>query len=305
MRNASQGNTNPRTRNSAPVVSIVIFSPLGRFETKFVAGHDRHLPQCLPSRVVWRKNAANDKGFREIRGHRTVRAVVWVIVIFVSSTLATHADPQSFRRLQLGGYQVRWQPEARGEVVLRYQIADSAVTFEGAVNCGSLAPFQTIEATANASRHAVRAELAAAFRLWSEVAAIRFEETTSFDNADIVIGAQGRPVGRAFAQVFFDEKYVGQVKPITKAVICLNPTAKWKIGYDGDLNIYDLRHTLAHEIGHAIGLDHPPTAGHLMWFKYDERFRGLSVGDVAGAQAVYGVPNHAKSTASTRMRAGG
>jgi Matrixin len=78
------------------------------------------------------------------------------------------------------------------------------------------------------------------------------------------------------------------VKPISRALICLNPTRQWKVGFDGDLQRYDLRYTFAHEIGHAIGLDHPAGAGQIMGYRYEERFRELQAGDVSGAVLLYG-----------------
>ena len=63
----------------------------------------------------------------------------------------------------------------------------------------------------------------------------------------------------------------GGKKIIGRSLICLNPTQPWKIGFDGRLDVYDLRYTIAHEIGHAIGLDHPSAAGQLMSYRYDER----------------------------------
>jgi hypothetical protein len=80
------------------------------------------------------------------------------------------------------------------------------------------------------------------------------------------------------------------MKPISKALVCLNPLKRWKIGFDGDLKTYDLRYTLAHEIGHAIGLDHPSGGGQIMGYRYEERFRSLQPGDVRGAVLLYGAP---------------
>jgi hypothetical protein len=72
------------------------------------------------------------------------------------------------------------------------------------------------------------------------------------------------------------------------ARICLNPAKRWKIGFDGDLTVYDLRFTLAHEIGHAIGPDHPVGAGQIMGYRYEERFRSLQSGDAQAAPLLYG-----------------
>jgi predicted Zn-dependent protease len=45
-----------------------------------------------------------------------------------------------------------------------------------------------------------------------------------------------------------------------------------------------------HEIGHALGLDHPEQRSQLMHFKYDESRTGLQAGDIAGAVKLYGPP---------------
>jgi hypothetical protein len=101
------------------------------------------------------------------------------------------------------------------------------------------------------------------------------------------------PDGWAFADVFFDAASPEPVKPISKALVCLNPAKRWKVGFNGDLKSYDLRYTLAHEIGHAIGLDHPMGGNQIMGYRYEERFRALQPGDVRGAIALYGAPPQA------------
>jgi hypothetical protein len=58
--------------------------------------------------------------------------------------------------------------------------------------------------------------------------------------------------------------------------------------FGGSLAVYDLRYTITHEIGRAIGLDHPVPAGQLMPFRYQEQFRALQAGDIEGAVQLYG-----------------
>ncbi len=113
----------------------------------------------------------------------------------------------------------------------------------------------------------------------------------SFDptSADILIGAQGNPRGFAFTNVDYKRGHNGaSVRRIEKSLICLNPNKRWKIGFDGSMNVYDVRYAIAHEVGHAIGLDHPSPNGQLMSFRYGEDFRTLRPGDVSGAVALYG-----------------
>ena len=129
--------------------------------------------------------------------------------------------------------------------------------------------------------------------MWEAVADITFQEAPEDTRADILIGAQIEPEGWAFADVFYDAASPEPIKPISRALVCLNPLKSWKVSFDGDLKTYDLRYTLAHEIGHAIGLDHPSGGGQIMGYRYEERFRALQPGDVRGAILLYGEPREA------------
>ncbi|MFO1189412.1 MAG: matrixin family metalloprotease [Alphaproteobacteria bacterium] len=62
----------------------------------------------------------------------------------------------------------------------------------------------------------------------------------------------------------------------------------WKIGFGGAG--FDIFQVAAHEIGHAIGLDHTGVPGSLMNPFYTEAFSGLQADDIAGALFIYGAP---------------
>ena len=79
-----------------------------------------------------------------------------------------------------------------------------------------------------------------------------------------------------------------RVGSIRQSLVCLNSEKPWKAGFDGNLEVYDLRHTFTHEIGHAIGLDHPGPTGALMGFRYTEAARGLMAGDIEAVRMLYG-----------------
>lgn len=129
-------------------------------------------------------------------------------------------------------------------------------------------------------------ETAAAFRVWERAAGLSFHEVSDPRDADIIIGAQGRPYGRAFANVSYEHESVADVRAIEQALVCLNPDQGWKVGFDGDENVYDVQYTLVH----AIGRDHPGPSGQVMGFRYTEAFSDLQPGDVLGAQLLYGPP---------------
>jgi hypothetical protein len=193
-----------------------------------------------------------------------------------------------FRLLNLESQSVRWQtPSFGNRAVVTYAFATQPVTTPNARNCGSMLPPRQAYEPSSISARQFRAEVAAAFRMWEKVADITFRETRNTENAGILIGAQAVPVGRAFTNVAL-KPGAGDKKVIDRSLICLNPKQPWKIGFDGRLEVYDLRYTIAHEIGHAIGLDHPSAAGQLMSYRYDEKQTGLQPGDIEGAVLLYG-----------------
>jgi predicted Zn-dependent protease len=182
---------------------------------------------------------------------------------------------------------------------LTYAVATAAFHTDDAINCADVAPVDRLLAANRLKRADFDAEVDAAFSAWAAVADVSFVRVTEPAVADIVIGAEGVPSGRAFTNVATDRgspspswqaaRLVSAVPDaITRAMICLNPDQPWKIGFDGNLAVYDVRYALMHEIGHAIGLDHPDAPNTVMDYRYTEKFSGLQPGDIAGAAALYG-----------------
>ena len=193
-----------------------------------------------------------------------------------------------FRLLDLENQSVKWRTPTFGKsAVVTYAFATGPVSNPGARNCAAMLPPARAYDPSQISARQFRNEVAAAFRMWQKVADITFRESADPASAGILIGAQAQPFGRAFTNVAL-KPGTGDKKVISNSLICLNPKQPWKIGFDGRLGVYDLRYTLAHEIGHAIGLDHPSAAGQLMSYRYDEKQTGLQPGDVKGAVLLYG-----------------
>jgi predicted Zn-dependent protease len=183
-------------------------------------------------------------------------------------------------------------------------------------NCGSMQPFADIvKESPDVSVEEAKHELKAAFAAWEEIADLTFVEIEDVSRANIVVGAAHSPLGRAFANLSVRSvetptpvsRGLGKDDPdtqgtlseavdseksgfaaIEQAYVCLSQRSRWKIGFDGNLEIYDLRFTLTHEIGHAIGLDHPGKSGSLMAYRYEERVHQLTPSDVSAVQKLYG-----------------
>jgi hypothetical protein len=210
------------------------------------------------------------------------------IVVLLPLALPLLANDGEYRLLELGGYKVKWgEPKLGVGASISYAFADETMRFDDARNCSDLAPMKALSGKGLPFEIWER-ETAAAFRAWEHAANLSFHQVDDARNADIVLGAQGKPRGRAFANVTYLPGLQEGVRLIDQALVCLNPDWGWKVGFDGDTDVYDIRYTLIHEIGHAIGLDHPKSEGQIMGFRYTEAFAELQSGDVRGIRRLYG-----------------
>jgi len=224
--------------------------------------------------------------------------------------------------LRVDGSVVKWPAPSTGTTtVITYAVLSAPYLVAGrartlsADNCGAMQPFSEILAnSADVSVVSSGRELRSALAAWETVADVKFVEVSEPNLAHIVVGATEMPAGRAFANLSLRDRRGSQqsadmalgggsdglstrspvwskekhVALIERAFVCLNPKVRWKVGFDGNLSIYDLRYAFMHEIGHAIGLDHPGRSGSVMGFRYDESIRALQPSDISAVQSLYG-----------------
>lgn len=222
------------------------------------------------------------------RVHFVNLALITAGLLLAAFPHPVNASEDGYRLLELDGYKVKWGDRHLGVgASISYAFAGEALRFDDARNCGDLVSVDALLGE-HLSMEVLARETAAAFRVWERAAGLSFHRVEDVRDADIVLGAQGKPRGIAFANVSYAPDVEDGVRAIDQALVCLNPDHRWKVGFDGDEDVYDIRYTLTHEIGHAIGLDHPGPAGQVMGFRYTEAFDDLQPGDLRGIQILYG-----------------
>ncbi len=244
--------------------------------------------------------------------------LVSAMLTFGSYFPAQAMTGKGFSPLKLDNHLVKWgRAESGAPAQVTYAFVQGPMAQEKARNCREMDNLDRLARASGLVLEDIREQAVAAFRLWQDVSGLSFEETANVDEADILLGVQSVPRGYAFTNVRYHSvladlphkdagedrgfsipgsevadpaALTGAVRfaEITQSAICLNPAHKWKIGFDGDLTAYDLRYTFAHEIGHAIGLDHYLHERSIMHFKYTEEFRELQPSDIEGVQWLYG-----------------
>jgi len=244
-----------------------------------------------------------------------LRGAIITLIVMLSSALQFPVLAADFYTLlKLDGAIVKWgRPQLGAGAAISYAIVKGDRSFPNARNCRRLEPLSRHARALRITPQQVKTELKIALRAWERIANVRFYQSTDPNQADILIGVQGEPKGRAYANVWHTKKVTREsltdrglggdegprgdanernatVSSIRRASICLNPQTAWKIGFDGNLEAFDLRFTFMHEIGHALGIDHPAGQDQLMHFKYDELLNGLQAGDIAAAVKLYGPP---------------
>ena len=221
---------------------------------------------------------------------------VLLAAMLASTAGVSHASANRFKLLVIGGKQLKWAKRTGHTLVLKYAFLKESRDFPGARNCRRMHPIDTMADRSRLDLAAMKREIVAGLHQWSAIADIVFEEASTPKGADILLGTRAREEGSAFADVFPMGRPSGATDRIQRSLICFNAAHKWKIGFGGDLERYDLRYVATHEAGHAIGLDHPSRSGELMSFRYGEAFRGLQPGDALGAIRLYGRARRPQST---------
>ncbi|MBI3167046.1 MAG: matrixin family metalloprotease [Chloroflexi bacterium] len=142
--------------------------------------------------------------------------------------------------------------------------------------------------------------VAEAFALWAKQSSLTFTETTSRQNADIVIGwaegehGDGDPfdgAGDVLAHASYPNPYEDR-----QVFLHFDDAERW---VDSETENVDLLTVAAHEIGHALGLGHSNDPSALMFPSYSEPHRSLGRDDIAGIQSLYGLASEPSSAPET------
>lgn len=221
------------------------------------------------------------------------------ICALIVGILASPAQAdEAFRLLDIDGHPVKWgTPKLGAGAVVTWHFA-TRTSQSGAVNCRAITPIEPLLAHSRIPLVAFERATERALSTWQAVANVRFVRVGEDKPANLTLAAEAVPDGTAYTDVT-PTSPSGGISSISRAVICLNPKLQWTTAHAKGRK--SVAYVLAHEIGHALGLDHPGPTGELMSFEYSETIQTLQPGDIAGVVSLYG---SARQSGAVALNAG-
>ena len=133
-------------------------------------------------------------------------------------------------------------------------------------------------------------EITEAFAVWERVADIRFTQVSDRHDVDIRLGwleldGEGGVLG---------ETTIPASGPLQTVTVALDFGEDWFTGGDAPANRIDFSYVAAHEIGHALGIDHSEELNSLMSPFYSTGITELQSDDMNAIRSIYGEIDDAK-----------
>jgi hypothetical protein len=199
----------------------------------------------------------------------------------------------------------KWGPAAFGTgATITYSFPDANGYATGGTSEFNATAIVPLESFMPFTLAQIKEQVRLAMDAWEAVANVTFIEVTDTDVSFNGVGAAGdiRIGGHTFngpggtlAHCYFPPVLVVPGYTL-EGDLHFDVAETWKIGYGG--TGFDIFQVTAHELGHALGLNHTAVANSLMRSTYSEAFRGPQPDDIAGAQFIYGAPLPEPASAS-------